>query len=89
MAHQAAAVQIIKRSGDQVPFDSTKIRSAIARAGQATGEFGDLEAGLLTSQSVKVIAHRFAFFRLILLTEVATAAFVALQCVQAHQFAKL
>ncbi|MGO3934927.1 ribonucleoside triphosphate reductase [Rhodopseudomonas pseudopalustris] len=51
---------IIKRSGSQAPFDSAKIRSAIARAGQATGEFGELEAGLLTSQSVKVIAHRFA-----------------------------
>ncbi|AVT81531.1 ribonucleoside triphosphate reductase [Rhodopseudomonas palustris] len=51
---------IIKRSGSQAPFDSTKIRSAIARAGQATGEFGELEAALLTSQSIKVIAHRFA-----------------------------
>ncbi|PZA13761.1 ribonucleoside triphosphate reductase [Rhodopseudomonas palustris] len=51
---------IIKRSGSQAPFDSAKIRSAIARAGQATGEFGELEAALLTSQSIKVIAHRFA-----------------------------
>ncbi|MFT4276968.1 MAG: ribonucleoside triphosphate reductase [Rhodopseudomonas sp.] len=51
---------IIKRSGSQAPFDSEKIRSAIARAGQATGEFGELEATLLTSQSIKVIAHRFA-----------------------------
>ncbi|UYO47052.1 ribonucleoside triphosphate reductase [Rhodopseudomonas palustris] len=51
---------IIKRSGSQAPFDSTKIRSAIARAGQATGEFGELETALLTSQSIKVIAHRFA-----------------------------
>ncbi|ACF01153.1 anaerobic ribonucleoside-triphosphate reductase [Rhodopseudomonas palustris TIE-1] len=51
---------IIKRSGAEAAFASAKIRSAIARAGQATGEFGELEAGLLTSQSVKVIAHRFA-----------------------------
>lgn len=51
---------IIKRSGAEAAFDSAKIRSAIARAGQATEEFGELEAGLLTSQSVKVIAHRFA-----------------------------
>lgn len=51
---------IIKRSGSQAPFDSEKIRSAIARAGQATGEFGELEATLLTSQSIKVIAYRFA-----------------------------
>ena len=50
---------IVKRSGETVPFDPGKIRSAIARAGQASGEFGDSEAGRLADQAVKVIAYRF------------------------------
>jgi ribonucleoside-triphosphate reductase len=51
--------RVLKRDGIQVPFDSKKIESAILRAGQATGEFGELEAGLLTAQVVKVLAHRY------------------------------
>jgi ribonucleoside-triphosphate reductase len=50
---------IVKRSGALAPFDSDKIRSAIARAGHATSEFDNEEAGRLTEQTVKVIAHRF------------------------------
>ncbi|RTZ71208.1 MAG: ribonucleoside triphosphate reductase [Gammaproteobacteria bacterium] len=46
-----------KRDGTEVPFDSRKIHSAIARAGAATGEFGEEEAQLLTAQVVKVLAH--------------------------------
>ena len=46
-----------KRDGSTVPFDSQRIQSAIARAGAATGEFGDEEARLLTAQVVKVISH--------------------------------
>ncbi len=46
-----------KRDGSLVPFDSRKIHSAIARAGRATGEFGEDEAGLLTAQVVKVLSH--------------------------------
>lgn len=46
-----------KRDGTIVGFDSRKIQSAIARAGQATGEFGEDEAGLLTAQVVKVLSH--------------------------------
>ena len=46
-----------KRDGTKVPFDSRKIHSAIARAGRATGEFGEEEAQLLTAQVIKVLAH--------------------------------
>ncbi|ANB03301.1 ribonucleoside triphosphate reductase [Ectothiorhodospira sp. BSL-9] len=52
--------QVVKRDGRRLPFDAARIESAIRRAGQATGEFGDHEAALLTSQGVKVLAHRFA-----------------------------
>jgi ribonucleoside-triphosphate reductase len=51
---------VIRRDGDAAPFDAEKIRSAIERAGAATGEFGADEAGLLSSQAVKVLGHRFA-----------------------------
>ncbi|MDA8384045.1 MAG: ribonucleoside triphosphate reductase [Betaproteobacteria bacterium] len=51
--------EVIKRSGARKPFDADKIRSAIARAGQASGEFGDQEAQLLTAQAVKVLIHKF------------------------------
>ncbi len=50
--------RVRKRDGGEVPFDSRKIESAIARAGQASGEFGALEATLLTAQVIKVISHR-------------------------------
>ncbi|MCU0836276.1 MAG: ribonucleoside triphosphate reductase [Chromatiaceae bacterium] len=56
--------RVVKRDGTQVPFESRKIESAILRAGQATGEFGELEAGLLTAQVVKVLAHRYHSGRL-------------------------
>jgi ribonucleoside-triphosphate reductase len=51
--------RIIKRDGQQVAFDASKIESAILRAGQDTGELGALEASLLTAQVVKVLAHRY------------------------------
>jgi ribonucleoside-triphosphate reductase (formate) len=51
---------IVKRGGVPAPFDSSKIRSAIARAGSATGEFDGEEADRLAIQAVKVVAHRFA-----------------------------
>jgi anaerobic ribonucleoside-triphosphate reductase len=51
---------VIRRDGAAAPFDAEKIRSAIERAGAATGEFGPDEAGLLSSQAVKVLGHRFA-----------------------------
>jgi ribonucleoside-triphosphate reductase len=51
---------VVKRGGAAAAFDAGKIRSALARAGQATGEFGGEEAGRLTGEAVKVIAHRFS-----------------------------
>jgi len=50
---------VIKREGERVAFDAEKIRSAIERAGKATGEFDGTEAVLLTAQAVKVLHHRF------------------------------
>jgi len=50
---------VIKRSSAIVPFDGGKICSAIERAGKATGAFDAAEAQLLTSQTLKVLAHRF------------------------------
>ncbi|MBW1693081.1 MAG: ribonucleoside triphosphate reductase [Deltaproteobacteria bacterium] len=40
--------KIIKRDGSIAEFDPLKITSAIAKAGKATGEFGESEAGKLT-----------------------------------------
>ncbi|WP_321342930.1 ribonucleoside triphosphate reductase [Breoghania sp.] len=50
--------QIIKRSGARAPFDAERILSAIARAGQATGEFGEADARRLCEAAIKVVAHR-------------------------------
>ncbi len=51
--------EVIKRDGRRAMFDAVKIRSAILRAGQASGEFGEAEADLLTAQVVKVLLHSF------------------------------
>jgi len=48
-----------KRDGTLAPFDSDKIFNAILKAGQATNEFGDSEAWLLTGQVLKVMKHKF------------------------------
>ncbi|WP_456415475.1 ribonucleoside triphosphate reductase [Thiolapillus sp.] len=50
-------VTLRKRDGHIAPFDSTKIFSAIRRAGEASGEFDQTEAQLLTTQVVKILAH--------------------------------
>ena len=52
--------EVVTREGATVPFDRARIRSAIERAGQATGAFGADEAELLAIQAVKVLRHRFA-----------------------------
>jgi ribonucleoside-triphosphate reductase len=44
---------ICKRNGEIVPFDASKISSAIAKAGAATEEFGDREARRLTMRVLK------------------------------------
>ncbi|MBM4201289.1 MAG: ribonucleoside triphosphate reductase, partial [Gammaproteobacteria bacterium] len=51
--------QVIKRDGSRARFDADKIRSALRRAGAATGEFDDDEAALLAAQVIKVLIHRF------------------------------
>jgi ribonucleoside-triphosphate reductase len=49
--------RIHKRDGSEAPFNALKIRRAILKAGQATGEFGEEEARLLTAQVMKVLTH--------------------------------
>ena len=44
--------QIIKRDGSVKPFDSSKIASALLKAGQASGEFDREESARLTAQAV-------------------------------------
>jgi len=51
--------EVIKRDGQRADFDAGKIRSALLRAGQASGEFGEAEADLLTAQVAKVLIHSF------------------------------
>ncbi|MBS0310018.1 MAG: ribonucleoside triphosphate reductase [Proteobacteria bacterium] len=51
--------EVIKRDGRRTMFDAAKIRSALLRAGQASGEFGEAEAELLTAQAMKVLTHSF------------------------------
>jgi ribonucleoside-triphosphate reductase (formate) len=51
--------EVIKRDGRRAIFDASKIRSAILRAGKATGEFGESEADLITAQVAKVLIHKF------------------------------
>ncbi|OGT90625.1 MAG: ribonucleoside triphosphate reductase [Gammaproteobacteria bacterium RIFOXYA12_FULL_61_12] len=46
-----------RRDGGSATFDDGRILSAIRRAGEATGEFGEDETLLLTAQVVKVLAH--------------------------------
>ena len=50
---------VLKRDGTLAAFNSDKIRSAIQRAGVATGELDTNEAILLTAQVVKVLIHKF------------------------------
>jgi len=49
---------VIKRGGEAVVFDLERIRSAIARAGAATGEFEGAEAHLLARQVSVRLAQR-------------------------------
>lgn len=51
--------QVTKRDGTLAPFDSTKIYEAILKAGQATSEFSEQEAWLLTAKVLKVLEHKF------------------------------
>ncbi len=58
--HAAHPRSVIKRSGARADFDAAKILRAITLAGKATGEFGEVEAELLCTKAVKVLAHRFS-----------------------------
>lgn len=51
---------VAKRNGTVVPFDGRKIQAAIARAGEATGEFDAAAAEGLTADVIKVLSHRYA-----------------------------
>ena len=48
---------VLTRDGAVASFDASRIRSAIERAGAATGEFGADEAVTLTAEVVKVLTH--------------------------------
>jgi ribonucleoside-triphosphate reductase len=50
-------LSVCKRDGSRAPFDANKIRRAILKAGEATGEFDETEAKLLTAQVMKVLTH--------------------------------
>ncbi len=50
---------VIRRDGSKVPFEAHKIFQAIKKAGDATGEFDEDEARLLTEQVIKVLKHKF------------------------------
>ena len=47
----------------EVEFDPLRIERALLKAGQATGEFEEAEARLLTGQVLKVIDHRYSHSR--------------------------
>ena len=51
---------IIKRDGTRVVFEIRRIATALARAGQAGGEFDDDGVDHLTQRVLKVLRHRFA-----------------------------
>ena len=50
--------QVAKRDGSLQAFDAAKIQSALARAGAATGEFGDDTAARLTGRVIAGLALR-------------------------------
>ncbi|HQT26778.1 MAG TPA: anaerobic ribonucleoside-triphosphate reductase, partial [Burkholderiales bacterium] len=52
-------VGVFKRDGRRASFDSGKIRSAVSRAGKATGEFDGAEAERLTAQVVRVLSCKY------------------------------
>lgn len=48
---------IFKRTGDRAPFDPSKITKSLAKAGSATGEFGEDVAELLTAWVVNSLSR--------------------------------
>ena len=49
---------VVQRDGQRSVFDARRIQSALARAGAATGEFGEVETERLTAEVLKVLRHR-------------------------------
>jgi len=49
---------VIKRDGRRVKFESDRIKAALVKAGQASGEYDESEAELLCAQVVKVLSFR-------------------------------
>lgn len=49
---------VVTRKGEVIPFNPEKIRSAIERAGMATGEFGIAESARMSNQVINILAHR-------------------------------
>jgi len=52
--------QVIRRDNGSAPFDEQRIFKAILQAGEATGEFRDVEAAKLTTMVRRILNHRFA-----------------------------
>lgn len=50
---------VVRRDGSTAPFDAARIRSAIARAGAASGEFADPVAAAITGEVLEVLLTRF------------------------------
>jgi anaerobic ribonucleoside-triphosphate reductase len=58
-AGSALPTQVVKRDGTPHAFDGAKIRSALARAGAATGEYGMDAAARLSASVVAQVAARY------------------------------
>ncbi len=50
---------IVRRDGNAAPCDPERIQFAIARAGQASGEFADAVSARVTADVLEVLARRF------------------------------
>ncbi len=50
---------IVKRNGEKVAFDETRILNAILKAGKVSGEFSEVEANRLTSMVVRMVNYKF------------------------------
>ena len=53
---------VIKHTGELVAFDAQRVRSAVKRAGKASGEFGTDDAQMLTARTTEVLSHKFHAF---------------------------
>ncbi|MFH1469935.1 MAG: ribonucleoside triphosphate reductase [Pseudomonadota bacterium] len=52
---------VLRRDGTIAEFDQARILQAVLKAGQATGEFAEPEAALLTAQVVKVLGYKHGY----------------------------